>query len=102
MGRPALFIAASWDLAQQLSIAEVYCEETQVTMDKLALKQPKLVNCSNPLSHDNARSHTALRTVTKLQDSQMYSVLFAARLETLRDPPYSQELDQLIFNFLQE
>jgi histone-lysine N-methyltransferase SETMAR len=71
--------------------AEVYCKELQTMMDKLAVKQPRLVNCSSPLLlHDNARPHTAQKTVTKLLE---------LRLESLRHPPYSPDLAPTDFHF---
>ena len=80
--------------------ADIYCKELQTMMEKLAIKQPKLVNRSSPiLLHDNARLHTSRKTVSKLQE---------LKLETLRHPPYSPDLaptDYHLFrnldNFLQ-
>ncbi|XP_050663955.1 histone-lysine N-methyltransferase SETMAR-like [Leptidea sinapis] len=62
--------------------ADIYCEELNTMMEKLAHLQPELVNRSSPL-HDNARPHTAQQTVSKLQK---------LGLEALRHPPYSPDL----------
>src|SRR5262249_25010039 len=49
--------------------ADVYCEELNTMMEKLARLQLALVNRSAPLLlHDNARPHTAQQTVSKLQE----------------------------------
>jgi transposase len=53
-------------------------------IEKLAVKQPRLVNNSaSLLLHDNARPHTAQQTPTKLEEVQ---------LECLRHPPYCPDL----------
>lgn len=71
--------------------ADVYCRELQAMMENLAIKQPGLVNRSSPiLLHDNARPHTAQKTVAKLQE---------LRLETLRHPPYSPDLAPTDYHF---
>ncbi|CAF4887770.1 unnamed protein product [Pieris macdunnoughi] len=68
----------------QTITADVYCQQLQTMMEKLAAKQPRLVNRSTPLLlHDNARPHTAQQTATKLEELQ---------LECLRHPPYSPDL----------
>ncbi|CAH2231378.1 jg27698 [Pararge aegeria aegeria] len=64
--------------------ADVYCEELERMMEKLAHLQPVLVNCSSPLLlHNNARPDTAQQTVFKLQE---------LGLEVLPNPPYSPDL----------
>ncbi|XP_045454939.1 histone-lysine N-methyltransferase SETMAR-like [Melitaea cinxia] len=62
--------------------ADMYCEELNTIMGKLARLQPALVNRSASLLHDNARSHTAQETVSKLQE---------LGLEVLRHPPLNNE-----------
>ncbi|XP_045452156.1 uncharacterized protein K02A2.6-like [Melitaea cinxia] len=60
--------------------ADVYYEELNTIIGKLACLQPALVNRSAPLLlHDNARPHTAQQTVSKLQE---------LGLEVLRHPQY--------------
>ncbi|KAG7309179.1 hypothetical protein JYU34_005103 [Plutella xylostella] len=60
-------------------------------MEKLAAKQPRLVNRSRPLLlQDNARPHTAQQTATKLEELQ---------LECLRHPPYSPDLAPTDYHF---
>ena len=60
-------------------------------MEKLAAKQPRLVNRRRPLLlQDNARPHTAQQTVTKLEELQ---------LECLRYPPYSPDLAPKDYHF---
>lgn len=64
--------------------AETYCMELEEMTEQLKSKQPKLFNRLKPLLlHDNARPHTAKKTVTKLQE---------LKYETLRHPPYSPDL----------
>ena len=47
--------------------ADVYCEELNTMMEKLARLRPALVNRSSPLLlHDNARPHITQMTVSKL------------------------------------
>ncbi|GBP58187.1 Histone-lysine N-methyltransferase SETMAR [Eumeta japonica] len=59
-------------------------------MEKLAIQQPRLVNCSSPLLlQDNARPRTSRQTVAKLE----------LRLECLPHPPNPQALLQLIITF---
>jgi histone-lysine N-methyltransferase SETMAR len=71
--------------------ADVYCMQLDEMMRKLAIKQPKLINRSAPLLlHDNARPHTANKTVEKLQQ---------LKLETLRHPPYSPDLAPTDYHF---
>jgi [histone H3]-lysine36 N-dimethyltransferase SETMAR len=54
-------------------------------------KQPRLVNRSTPLLlHDNARSHTAQQTATKLEEIQ---------LQCLRHPPCSPDLALTDYHF---
>lgn len=73
--------------------ADVYCEELNTMMEKLAHLQPALVNRSSPLLlHDNARPHTAQQTVSKLQE---------LGLEALRHPPYSPDLAPTDYYFFQ-
>lgn len=73
--------------------ADVYCEELNTMMEKLARLQPALVNRSAPLLlHDNARPHTAQQTVSKLQE---------LGLEVLRHAPYSPDLAPTDFYFFQ-
>lgn len=63
----------------------------QTMMEKLAIKQPRLVNRSSPLLlQDNARPHTAHMTVAKLEE---------LRLECLRHPPYSPDLAPTDYHF---
>ncbi|XP_045454297.1 histone-lysine N-methyltransferase SETMAR-like [Melitaea cinxia] len=72
---------------------DVYCEELNTIMGKLARLQPALVNHSAPLLlHDNARPHTAQQTVSKLQE---------LGLEVLRYPPYSPDIAPTDFHFFQ-
>lgn len=73
--------------------ADVYCQELQTMMEKLAIQQPTLVNRSSLLLlHDNARVHTSRQTIAKLQELQ---------LEALRHPPYSPDLAPTDFYFFQ-
>lgn len=65
---------------------QMYCEKLQVMVDKLAVKQPRLVNCSWALLHDNAWPYTEHRTVSKLQQLP---------LETL-------DLDWILYTFFQQ
>lgn len=75
----------------QTITADVYCQQLQTMMEKLAAKQPRLVNRSTPLLlHDNARPHTAQQTATKLEELQ---------LESLRHPPYSPDLAPTDYHF---
>ncbi|CAK1586352.1 unnamed protein product [Parnassius mnemosyne] len=68
----------------QMITADIYCQQLQTMKEERAAKQPRLVNRSRPLLlHDNARSHTAQQTTTKLDEPQ---------LECLRRPPYSSDL----------
>ncbi|CAG5047662.1 unnamed protein product [Parnassius apollo] len=55
-------------LPNEMSItADVYYEELNTTVEKLARLQPALVNCSSPLRlQDNAQPHTAQQTVSTL------------------------------------
>jgi [histone H3]-lysine36 N-dimethyltransferase SETMAR len=83
----------------QTITADVYCQQLQTMMEKLAVKQPRLLNRSPLLLHENTRPHTAQYTATKLVEVQ---------LECLRHPLYSPDLtpkDYHIFrnldNFLQ-
>jgi [histone H3]-lysine36 N-dimethyltransferase SETMAR len=60
-------------------------------IEKLAGKQPRLVNRSAPLLlHDNVRPHTAQQTATKFEYLQ---------LEYLRHPPYSPDLASTDYQF---
>ena len=71
--------------------ANVYCKQLDEMIEKLAIKQPKLVNRTTPiLLHDNARPHPAQITVAKLQELE---------LETLRHPPYSPDLAPTDYHF---
>lgn len=73
--------------------ADVYCNQLEQMMKKLAIKQPKLVNRLTPiLLHDNARPHAARITVLKLQE---------LKLETLPHPPYSPDLAPTDYHFFQ-
>ena len=75
----------------QTITADVYCQQLQTMMEKLAAKQPRLVNRRRPLLlQDNARPHTAQQTVTKLEELQ---------LECLRHPPYSPDLAPTDYHF---
>jgi [histone H3]-lysine36 N-dimethyltransferase SETMAR len=60
-------------------------------IEKLAVKQLRLVNRSTPLLlHDNARPHTAQQTATKSEEVQ---------LQCLRHPPYSPDLAPTDYHF---
>ncbi|GBP12950.1 Histone-lysine N-methyltransferase SETMAR [Eumeta japonica] len=60
-------------------------------IEKFAIQQARLVNCSSPLLlQDNARPHTSRQSVAKLEE---------LRLECLRHPPYSPALLQQITIF---
>jgi [histone H3]-lysine36 N-dimethyltransferase SETMAR len=61
-------------------------------MEKLAVKQPRLVKGSTPLLlHGNARPHTAQQTATKLEEVQ---------LECLKShPPYFPHLAPADYHF---
>ena len=73
--------------------ADVYCEELNTMMERLAHLQPALVNRSSPLLlHDNARPHTAQQTVSTLQE---------LGLEVLCHPPYSPDLAPTDYYFFQ-
>ncbi|CAF4830065.1 unnamed protein product [Pieris macdunnoughi] len=75
----------------QTITADVYCQQLQTMMEKLAAKQPRLVNRSTPLLlHDNARPHTAQQTATKLEE---------LHLECLRHPPYCPDLAPTDYHF---
>lgn len=77
----------------QTITADLYCQQLQTMMEKLAIKQPRLMNCSSPLLlQDNARPHTAHQTITKLEE---------LRLEPLRHPPYSPDLAPTDYHFFQ-
>jgi hypothetical protein len=53
--------------SDQAFTAEVYCQQLQTMMEKLAVKQPRLINSSTPLIlHDNARPYLVQQTATKL------------------------------------
>ncbi|KAJ0181713.1 hypothetical protein K1T71_002435 [Dendrolimus kikuchii] len=72
------------DSSQTTSEIAAGCGQLQTMMEKLAAKQPRLVNRSRPLLlQDNTRPHTAQQTATKLKELQ---------LECLRHPPYSPDL----------
>ncbi|XP_045459704.1 histone-lysine N-methyltransferase SETMAR-like [Melitaea cinxia] len=73
--------------------ADMYCEELNTIMGKLAHLQPALVNRSAPLLlHDNAQPHIAQQTVSKIQE---------LGLEVLRHSPYSPDLAPTDFDFFQ-
>ncbi|CAF4859297.1 unnamed protein product [Pieris macdunnoughi] len=75
----------------QTITADVYCQQLQTMMEKLAAKQPRLVNRSTPLLlHDNAGPHTTQQTATKLEELQ---------LECIRHPPYSPDLAPTDYHF---
>ncbi|GAV06887.1 hypothetical protein RvY_16798 [Ramazzottius varieornatus] len=60
-------------------------------MEKLTVKQPKLVNRDKPLLlHDNAKAHSAKKTSAKLRE---------LGLETLPHPPYSPDLAPTDYHF---
>jgi len=63
--------------------ADVYCEEMNTMMEKLAHLQPVSVNRWSPLLlHNNTRPQIAQQTVSKLQE---------LGLEALCHPPYSPD-----------
>lgn len=75
----------------QTITADLYCQQLETMMEKLAVKQPRLVNCSSPLLlQDNARPHTGQQTVAKLEE---------LGLECLRHPPYSPDLAPTDYHF---
>ena len=58
---------------------ETWGRPLQTMREKLAAKQPRLVNrCTPLLLHDNAGAHTAKQSATKLEELQ---------LECLTHPP---------------
>jgi histone-lysine N-methyltransferase SETMAR len=70
--------------------AEKYCLELNVVRQKLAEKQPSLVNRKGVLLlHDNARPHIARMT---------YQKLLEIKFETLPHPPYSPDLSPTDFH----
>lgn len=81
-------------LPDRVSItADVYCEELNTMMEKLAHLQPVMINRSSSLLlHDNARLYTAQQSISKLQE---------LGLEALRHPPYSPDLAPTDYFFFQ-
>lgn len=74
--------------------ADVYCRELDEMMRKLTIKYPRMVNRISPLLlHDNARPHSAQKTVAKLQELE---------LEVLRHPPYSPDLAPTDYHFFRD
>ncbi|GBP96594.1 Histone-lysine N-methyltransferase SETMAR [Eumeta japonica] len=72
-------------------MAYLYCQQLEIMMEKIAIQQPKLVNCSSPLLlQDNARPRTSRKTVAKLDE---------LRLEFLRRSPYSRDLALRDYHF---
>ncbi|XP_050678476.1 histone-lysine N-methyltransferase SETMAR-like [Leptidea sinapis] len=69
--------------------ADVYCEELNTMMEKLAHLLPALVNRSSPLLLHN---NNAQQTFSKLQELE---------LEVLRHPPYSPDLAPIDYYFFQ-
>ncbi|EYC32644.1 hypothetical protein Y032_0482g2274 [Ancylostoma ceylanicum] len=73
--------------------ADVYCNELEEMMRKLAIKHPRLVTRDKPiLLQDNARPHVAQATLLKLQEME---------LETLCHPAYSPDLAPTDYHFFQ-
>ncbi|GBP44423.1 Histone-lysine N-methyltransferase SETMAR [Eumeta japonica] len=53
----------------QMITADYYCQQLQTVMEKLAIQQHSLVNCSSPLLfQDNAKPRTSRKTVNKLEE----------------------------------
>ncbi|XP_004929074.1 uncharacterized protein LOC101740420 [Bombyx mori] len=79
------------DPSQSASEIAASFVQLQTMKEELAAKQPRLVNRSKPLLlHDNARPHTAQKTITKLDELQ---------LECLWHPPYSPDLVPADYHF---
>lgn len=71
--------------------AEKYCSELDVVRQKLAIKQPSLVNRKGVLLlHDNARPHVSRMTFAKLQE---------IKFETIPHPAYSPDLSPTDYHF---
>lgn len=77
--------------AGQTINADLYCQYLQEMHQELLLKQPALANRKQPIIlHDNARPHTARKTLQIIQD---------LGYEILAHPPYSPDLSPTDYHF---